>query len=163
MDKKLFKLAHLIMKFAEVATDKGTLVSDSDLEIGVAVQVIDENGEPQDAADGEYKTENDIIVVEGGVVKDIKPIEQPADEQPEDMEEEPAEPATDEPATDDEKEVLKAKVAELEAAVAERDARIEELTAEVEKLKNKPVDEPIEQQMSAADKVEKKGALKYFA
>lgn len=160
MDKKLFKLAHLIMKFAEVATDRGTLVSDSDLEIGVAVQVIDENGEPQDAADGEYKTENDIIVVEGGVVKDIKPIEQPAEEQPEEIYEEPA---TDEPAVDDEKEALKAKVAELEAAVAERDARIEELTAEVEQLKNKPVDEPIEQQMSAQNAGEKKGALKYFA
>lgn len=161
MDKKLFKLAHMLMKFAEVATDRGVLVADNDLEIGVAVQVLDENGEPQDAEDGEYKTDTDVITIEGGVVKEIKPIE--VEEEPaEELADEPATEEPTEPAIDDEKEALKAKVAELEAAVAERDAKIEELTAEIEQLKNKPVDEPIEQQMSAQKTVEKVGALRYF-
>ena len=166
MDKtKLFKLAHLLLKFAEVPTDKGVLVSDGDLEVGIEVQLINADGEVVAAEDGEYKTETDVIKVEGGKVAEIAPIELPAEEE----EEEPAEeledeaPAEEVPAVDEEKEQLKARVAELEAAVAEKDAKIEELTAEIEQLKNKPVDEPIEEQLSAQSiKAEKKGAKKYF-
>lgn len=165
MDKtKLFKLAHLLLKFAEVPTDKGVLVSDGDLEVGVEVQLINADGEVVAAEDGEYKTEADVIKIEGGKVAEIAPIELPAEE-----EEEPAEELEEEahaeevPAVDEEKEQLKARVAELEATVAEKDAKIEELTAEIEQLKNKPVDEPIEEQLSTQSiKAEKKGAKKYF-
>lgn len=163
MDKtKLFKLAHLLLKFAEVPTDKGVLVSDGDLEVGIEVQLINADGEVVDAEDGEYKTETDVIKIEGGKVAEIAPIELPADEEtPAELEEEA--PAEEVPAVDEEKEQLKARVAELEAAVAEKDAKIEELTAEIEQLKNKPVDEPIEEQLSAQSiKAEKKGAKKYF-
>lgn len=163
MDKtKLFKLAHLLLKFAEVPTDKGVLVSDGDLEVGVEVQLINADGEVVAAEDGEYKTETDVIKIEGGKVAEIAPIELPAEEEPaEELEEET--PAEEAPAVDEEKEQLKARVAELEAAVAEKDAKIEELTAEIEQLKNKPVDEPIEEQLSAQNiKAEKKGAKKYF-
>lgn len=162
MDKaKLFKLAHLIMKFAEVATDRGVLVSDADLEIGVEVQLINADGEAVPAEDGEYKTETDVITVEGGKVTAIAPIEAeeaPADEV-EAAEEAPAEPTEEAPAED--VEALKARIAELEALVAEKDAKIEELTAEVENLKNKPVEEPIEQKMSAQS-VKAQGAKRYF-
>lgn len=163
MDKtKLFKLAHLLLKFAEVPTDKGVLVSDGDLEVGIEVQLINADGEVVDAEDGEYKTETDVIKIEGGKVAEIAPIELPAEEEtPAELEEE--NPAEEAPANDEEKEQLKARVAELEAAVAEKDAKIEELTAEIEQLKNKPVDEPIEEQLSAQNiKAEKKGAKKYF-
>ncbi len=164
MDKtKLFKLAHLLLKFAEVPTDKGVLVSDGDLEVGVEVQLINADGEVVAAEDGEYKTETDVIKIEGGKVAEIAPIELPAEEEPaEELEVETTTPE-EAPAVDEEKEQLKARVAELEAAVAEKDAKIEELTAEIEQLKNKPVDEPIEEQLSAQSiKAEKKGAKKYF-
>ncbi len=159
MDKqKLFKLAHLLLKFAEVPTDKGILVSEGDLEVGVDVQLVNADGEVVAAEDGDYLTESDTIKVEGGKVVEITPIETPAEEDPaEELEETPA------PVADEEKEQLKARVAELEAAVAEKDAKIEELTAEIEQLKNKPVDEPIEEQLSAqAPREKKKGALKFF-
>ena len=165
MDKtKLFKLAHLLLRFAEVPTDKGVLVSDGDLEVGIEVQLINADGEVVAAEDGEYKTETDVIIIEGGKVAEIAPIELPAEEVEEPAEELEAEaPAEEVPAVDEEKEQLKARVAELEAAVAEKDAKIEELTAEIEQLKNKPVDEPIEEQLSAQSiKAEKKGAKKYF-
>ena len=164
MDKtKLFKLAHLLLKFAEVPTDKGVLVSDGDLEVGIEVQLINADGEVVDAEDGEYKTETDVIKIEGGKVAEIAPIELPADEETPAEELEDETPAEEAPAIDEEKEQLKARVAELEAAVAEKDAKIEELTAEIEQLKNKPVDEPIEEQLSAQSiKAEKKGAKKYF-
>ncbi len=160
MDKqKLFKLAHLLLKFAEVPTDKGILVSEGDLEVGVDVQLVNADGEVVAAEDGDYLTESDTIKVEGGKVVEITPIETPAEEDPaEELEEEAPAPVADE-----EKEQLKARVAELEAAVAEKDAKIEELTAEIEQLKNKPVDEPIEEQLSAqAPREKKKGALKFF-
>ncbi len=160
MDKqKLFKLAHLLLKFAEVPTDKGILVSEGDLEVGVDVQLVNADGEVVAAEDGDYLTESDTIKVEGGKVVEITPIETPAEEDTaEELEEEAPAPVADE-----EKEQLKARVAELEAAVAEKDAKIEELTAEIEQLKNKPVDEPIEEQLSAqAPREKKKGALKFF-
>ncbi len=164
MDKqKLFKLAHLLLKFAEVPTDKGILVSEGDLEVGVDVQLVNADGEVVAAEDGDYLTESDTIKVEGGKVVEITPIEAPAEEAPaEELEETTAEEAPA-PVADEEKEQLKARVAELEAAVAEKDAKIEELTAEIEQLKNKPVDEPIEEQLSAqAPREKKKGALKFF-
>ena len=160
MDKsKLFKLAHILMKFAEVATDKGVLVADSDLEIGVEVQLVNAEGDIVPAEDGEYLTETDTIKVEGGKVVDIQPIEQseePTEELAEESIEEPAEQPNDEVAE------LQAKVTELEGVIAERDARIAELEAEVEQLKNKPVEDPIVQKLSAQEPVAKVGALKYF-
>ena len=162
MDKsKLFKLAHILMKFAEVATDKGVLVADSDLEIGVEVQLINAEGEVVAAEDGEYLTETDTIKVEGGKVVDIQPIEQ-AEEPAEELEqaEEPIEEPAEQP--NDEVAELQAKITELEGVIAERDARIAELEAEVEQLKNKPVEEPIEQKLSAQEPVTKVGALRYF-
>lgn len=164
MDKsKLFKLAHMIVKFEELPTDKGILVSDNNIEIGAEVQLINADGEVVAAEDGEYTTETETIKVEGGKIVEINPIEEPEPEAEEPAEEvlEDEMPA-EEPAVDEEKEQLKARVAELEAAIAEKDAKIEELTAEIEQLKNRPVDEPVEQQMSAQAPKAKRGALKYF-
>lgn len=164
MDKsKLFKLAHMIVKFEELPTDKGILVSDNNIEIGAEVQLINADGEVVAAEDGEYVTETETIKVEGGKIVEINPIEEPEPEVEEPAEEElEDEMPEEEQVVDEEKEQLKARVAELEAAIAEKDAKIEELTAEIEKLKNKPVDEPVEQQMSAQAPKAKRGALKYF-
>lgn len=160
MDKnKLFKLAHILMKFAEVATDKGVLVAESDLEIGVEVQLVNAEGDIVPAEDGDYLTETDTIKVEGGKVVDIQPIEQP-EEPAEELAEEPIEEPIEQP--NDELAELQAKIDELTQEVADRDARIAELEAEVEQLKNKPVEEPIEQKLAAQEPTAKVGALKYF-
>lgn len=77
MDKsKILNLARLIAKFAEVKTDKGTLISDGELELGVEV-FIESDGELSPAADGEYTQENgDVIVVADGKVSEIRKNEE---------------------------------------------------------------------------------------
>ena len=66
MDKnKIIKLMKMLAKFAEVVTDKATLIYDGELVEGVEVSVEKEGGEIVPAEDGEYKTETQIIKVEG--------------------------------------------------------------------------------------------------
>lgn len=85
---KLFKLAKLVMKFAEIVTDKATLTYDGELTEGVEV-FVEKEGEFVTPEDGEYKTETQVITVEGGKVTKIEDIE---------VEEEPTEePTTEEP------------------------------------------------------------------
>lgn len=89
MDKnKLFKLAKLVMKFAEIVTDKATLTYDGELTEGVEV-FVEKEGEFVAPEDGEYKTETQVITVEGGKVTNIEdieveeePTEEPVEEQP---------------------------------------------------------------------------------
>lgn len=91
MDKnKLIKLAKLVMKFAEVVTDKATLIYDGELVEGVEVSVENEAGEIVPAEDGEYKTETQIIKVEGGKITTIEDIE--VEEEKEETEEPIEEP-----------------------------------------------------------------------
>ena len=92
MDKnKLLKLAKLVMKFAEIETDKGTLTYDSELVEGTEVYIQDENGEFVAPEDGEYKTETQVITVEGGKVTKIEEIEVEEIEVEEEPKDEPVE------------------------------------------------------------------------
>lgn len=159
--KKLFKLAKMILKLSEVKTDKATLIYDGELEVGTAVFIEAENGEPMPAADGEYVLEDGtVIVVLEGLVSEIRPIEAPVEEALE--EETPAEEIKD-----DEKEIkiaeLEAKVADLESQIAEKDAKITELEAKIaeqeEKLKMS-VDTPVVKKGQVRNVTNK--ALKYF-
>lgn len=132
MNKNLLKLAKALLRLAEIATDKATLVYDGELVVGVEVFIEDENGELIAPEDGEYATEDKIYVIASGKVEEIRDKEANPNPDPENLE--------------DEKD---AKIAELEAAVAEKDAelaqkqsemdekdaRIAELEAENEKLK----------------------------
>ena len=93
MDKnKLFKLAKLVMKFAEIVTDKATLTYDGELAEGVEV-FVEQEGEFVAPEDGEYKTETQVITVEGGKVTKIEDIE--VEEEP--TTEEPTEEPVEEP------------------------------------------------------------------
>lgn len=93
MDKnKLFKLAKLVMKFAEIVTDKATLTYDGELAEGVEV-FVEKEGEFVAPEDGEYKTETQVITVEGGKVTKIEDIE--VEEEP--TTEEPTEEPVEEP------------------------------------------------------------------
>lgn len=78
MDKlKILNLARMIAKFSEISTDKGTLISDGELAVGVEV-FVEVDGELAPAEDGEYTQENgDVIVVAEGKVAEIRKAEEP--------------------------------------------------------------------------------------
>lgn len=124
----IIKLSRILCKLESVITDRGELVSDEPLAVGV--KVYDAEGEP--AEDGLYVTETQTITVEGGVVKEITDIEEPKTEEV--VVEQAEEPTTDMP---DEKDV---KIAELSEYIAELEAKIAELEAKLsekdEELKN---------------------------
>ena len=167
MNKKNFiKLARLIAKFAEVSTDKGTLIYDDELAVGI--EVTDENGEVP--ADGEYTAEDGriIVVAEGKVteLRDPEPEETVDDAVEEVVEAEEAEPTAEpeaEPIQEpDEKDIL---IAELQAKLAEYETTISELENKIKELEDaaeSPVEEPVALSAVVQQKTSKSGALKYF-
>lgn len=71
-------LAKALQEFGNVTTDKGILEWDggADLEVGDAVSITDVDGNSVAAADGDYKTDdNKVIVVVDGKVAEIKDAE----------------------------------------------------------------------------------------
>lgn len=166
MKSKLLKLAKILLNFKMINSDKGTLIIDSELIVGAEISIEGENGEVLPAEDGEYVIENQKIMVEGGKVVAIEPIEETTEteeeikEEPveEEMVEEPTEP-TEEP---DEKDL---RIAELEGLLKDRDAIIEELTAKLKELEdklNKPIEEPVKMSATVKEKISANPALKYF-
>lgn len=90
MDRnKLIKLAKLVMKFAEVETDKGTLIIDGDLVEGIEVSIENEAGEIVPAEDGEYTTDTQKITIKDGKVESIEVEEEVTEEPKEEVTEEP--------------------------------------------------------------------------
>lgn len=112
----IIKLSRILSKLESVLTDRGELVSDEPLAVGV--KVYDSEGEP--AEDGLYVTETQTITVVGGAVTEITDIEEPKTEE-EVVVEQAEEPTTEET---DEKD---AKIAELDAKITELEAKIAEL------------------------------------
>lgn len=127
----IIKLSRILSKLESVLTDRGELVSDEPLAVGV--KVYDSEGEP--AEDGLYISETQTITVAGGVVTEITDIEEPKTE--EEVVVEQAEEPTAENEEPDEKD---AKIAELSQYIAELEAKIAELEAKLsekdEELKN---------------------------
>lgn len=158
---KFFKLAKMILKLGEIKTDKETLIVDGELEVGKPVFVETEEG-PIEAADGEYTAEDGtVIVIEGGLITEIRPVEEPTEEPKaeEELEDEPAEETPNA-----EIEELKAKVAELEALIAEKDAFIAELEAKLAEYEEKlklSVETPLTKKNKTNNRENK--ALKFFA
>ena len=145
MTKNFLKLARLVMRFAEVKTDKGSLIYDGELAVDINVMVEDEEGNVVAAPDGEYNLEDGrVVVVKEGKVAEIK--EAPVTE--ETIEEVLAE----ETPAKDEKDL---RIEELEGLLKDRDAIIEELTAKIKDLESK-LNEPAEEalEMSAVVKTE---------
>lgn len=140
----------MLAKFETHTTVEGLVITTEDgLNIDSEVFVENEDGELVPIADGEYTVENEVIIVVGGKIVEIKqsdineettePIaEEETTEQT--LEEETTEPiAEEEPNT--EVEELKAKIAELEAEKAELEAKIADLEAKLAE----PIEEPIEE------------------
>ena len=145
MTKNFLKLARLVMRFAEVKTDKGSLIYDGELAVDINVMVEDEEGNVVAAPDGEYNLEDGrVVVVKDGKVAEIK--EAPVTE--ETIEEVLAE----ETPAKDEKDL---RIEELEGLLKDRDAIIEELNAKIKDLESK-LNEPAEEalEMSAVVKTE---------
>lgn len=132
MSKLKEKIKALLMQYAAVSTDKGSLIYNTDmLEVGSEVFVEDENGENVPAADGEYILEDGrTVVVAEGKVTEIKEKEEapaepetPAEEQM--VDEAPAEPEM--PAEDEKVTALEERVAALESQLAEVIAKLAEI------------------------------------
>lgn len=185
---KRIKLAKMLSFIKEITTDKGLLVVDGQVEVGNEVFVYDnEQNAPVPAPDGTYKTDELEIAVEGGIITEVKDIEveepivtepeaetepETEEEKVETEEETPVEeePTTEEPVVDEEKEQLKARIAELEALVEEKNTKIAELQAVIDNYKAKeetPAAEPAEEeafQMSKQDEKQSKvlGIVSYL-
>lgn len=127
----LLKLAKMVMKFAEIETDKGALIYEGELAEGTEV-FVEIEGELIPAEDGEYKFENKTITVTEGKVEKIveEEVEKDPEEEPETGDNQPIE-NEETPEEDDKVAELEAKIVELEAIIAERDARIAELEAQL--------------------------------
>lgn len=71
MNKKLLTLAKLVMKFAEIETDKGMLTIADELTEGVEV-FVEKEGEFVPAEDGEYVTDTQKITIKDGKIEKIE-------------------------------------------------------------------------------------------
>ena len=141
---KLLKLKRALLNLGEISTNEGLLIYDGEnLEVGKEVFVEGDEGLVP-AKSGLYTYNNEIIEVEGGVVKTIseKEVEQPTEEpvkpvEEQPMEEQPMENPTEQPMeTPIEEPIVEGPtVDELNAIIDEQKSVIEGLKAEIENLK----------------------------
>ena len=145
VEKLKSALKKLLVEMAKVSTDKGLLSYESEKElpeIGETIYLVDQEGNEEVAADGEYRTDDKmVIVVKDGKVEEIRaeeekpaeePVEMPVDEKLEVVE--PVEPAPVDEKIDSipepEKNPLEEKITALEARLAAIEARLAALEAE---------------------------------
>ena len=142
---KLLKLKRALLNLGEISTNEGLLIYDGEnLEVGKEVFVEGDEGLVP-AKDGLYTYNNEIIEVEGGVVKTIseKEVEQPTEEVVEEVVEEPMEEQpTEQPVeTVETVETIEGPTTdELNAIIDEQKAMIENLKSEIEGLKTENED-----------------------
>lgn len=161
-------LQSVLAQFAKLATDKGLLSYDGDeLEVGMSVMLVDDEGNESVPEDGEYKVEDGTVyVIAEGKVTEIRepeaepesaPEEAPAAEEPQENEETAEEePQNEEPEADERDERianLEAEVARLERENGELRERIAELEAKLEE----PAAPPAEEEFENTKKVTKTG------
>ncbi len=148
MSKIKEMLKSILVQLGEVNTDKGILTYDGDLAVGVEVK----NEDGSKPADGEYKLEDDkVIVVKDGFVDEIKEvevdvIEEMADEKPQDkVEDKPQDKVEEKP---NEVEELKKLIDEHTSLLKELGDRLKALEDLVKELNETPAVEPIEQEFT---------------
>lgn len=171
--QNLYKLKKMLLSLSEVTTKEGiVLITDSDnMEVGLEVFVDGDAGlEP--APDGEYTVDDNIVVVQGGKIVEIKekPIEQPIEEPvetPMENEEKPEEKMEEKPMENPEEptiEELKTLIEEQKTVIEEQKSEIETLKAEIEDLKKKleePMAEPAEEQFKNEKPIEKETKIDF--
>lgn len=148
MSKIKEMLKSILVQLGEVNTDKGILTYDGDLAVGVEVK----NEDGSKPANGEYKLEDDkVIVVKDGFVDEIKEvendvIEEMADEKPQDkVDEKPQDKVEEKP---NEVEELKKLIDEHTSLLKELGDRLKTLEDLVKELNETPAVEPIEQEFT---------------
>lgn len=173
--QNLYKLKKMLLSLSEIPTKEGiVLITDSDnMEVGLEVFVDGDAGlEP--APDGEFTVEDNIVVVEGGKIVEIKekpieqPIEEPVETPMENMEkpEEPMENLEEPIETPEEPtiEELKTLIEEQKAMIETLKSENETLKAEIEDLKKKleePLAEPAEEQFKNEKPNEKENKIDF--
>ena len=168
----------MLLSLSEVTTKEGiVLITDSDdMEVGIEVFVDGDAGlEP--TPDGEYTVDDNIVVVEGGKIVEIKekPIEQPVEtpetietpmqeeEKPEEKMEEPIETPIDNP-EEPSIEELKNLIEEQKTMIETLKSENETLKAEIEELKKKleePLAQPAEEQFKNEKPIEKETKIDF--
>ena len=144
---KLLKLKRALLNLGEISTNEGLLIYDGEnLEVGKEVFVEGDEGLVP-AKSGLYTYNNEIIEVEGGVVKTIseKEVEQPTEEVVEEvveeqMEEQPTEEEQPVETVETVETVEGPTVDELNEIINEQKAMIENLKSEIEGLKKENED-----------------------
>lgn len=156
------KLAKMLnIKFEEVKTETAELLIDGEVQIGAEVFMYDEEGELTIPTDGEYKYEDKVLVIEGGIITEIKE-ESKEDEEDEEVKEEgeiktemEEEPKEDEmsvrvEALEEQVKTLVDIIKEITGAVDEVKEDVEEVAEDVEaidsefkKVAGKSVKQPI--------------------
>ena len=147
-------LQTMLMQFSQLSTDKGLISWDGDGElpsVGDSIVIIDEEGNEVKAESGEYRADNgNIIVIEDGVVSEVREEEKPVEEPVEKPVEEPVEEPMAEPEPKPQEEPIAVpvidpdideedvKIAELEAKVKELETENEQLRAKIKELEEKP-------------------------
>lgn len=137
-----------VKQMVEAILEDGTSIySDSDTwAAGVRVFAKDAEGNEVAVADGEYKTaEGIIVVVSGGLVAELKPMEEEAPEVEVIIEEEQATEVVAEETFNAEVEGLLSLVAKLESELAELKKANAELSSNVEKLSAQPAVQSIKE------------------
>ena len=147
VEKLKSALKKLLVEMAKVSTDKGLLSYESEKElpeVGENIYLVDQEGNEEVAADGEYRTdEKMVIVVKDGKVEEIRAEEEKSAEEEEPVEKsvdeklevvEPVEPIPVDEKIDSipepEKNPLEEKITALEARLAAIEARLAALEAE---------------------------------
>lgn len=173
---KRLKLAKLLQMISDMVTDKGVITYEGELAVGTEVFVNDENGDMVPASDGEYETDEVIVVIANGLVTEIRtkeaPVveEAPVEEVVENLEDEPVvEEVTEEEVQEIVEEVvenvendtdtLNARIAELEATIADLEAKLAEYKEREEKVEE-PI-EVVEKKQQKMSKVEERRSNAY--
>ena len=168
----LYKLKKMLLSLSEIPTKEGIiLITDSDdMEVGLEVFVDGDEGlEP--APDGEYTVGDNIILVEGGKIVEIKekPIEQPIEtpEEPMQNEEKPEEKPVETPIDNPEEpttEELKNLIEEQKTMIETLKSENETLKAEIGDLKKKleePIAQPAEEEFKNEKPIEKENKIDF--
>ena len=155
------------MEFSTATTDKGVIGwdVDGDIEVGVEVYVVDENGDKQPIEDGDYVLEDGrTVVVKDSKVEEIKekseaveePTNEPTTEETKVEEnEEPTDTEVENPDGTEEKD--NTAIEELRKEVNELYDLVDKLTKRIEELENKPAAQPVQEDFKAFSQVEKTG------
>lgn len=164
--KIIEKLMKSLVKFSEIATDKGTLlIQDGDeIAVGTDVYVTDENGEWIEAPAGDYALEDgrSISVADGKIaeIKDPEAVEEPEVAGPEETVEAEEEVVVEEPVVEPEPEERDDKQEQIDALkgeIADLKADIESLRNAIAEIVQQPVVEPIVEEFSKIKDADTKG------